>query len=88
MYIINPNYQTNVQLFQFHLPRLSVLRSQPECSAAHPSQRVQARCCVRARGRVCPGVLLHIGLRERTARNALNPLKPELLCFINLNLNL
>ena len=72
MYIITPNHQPNVQLFQFPLPRLSVLRAEPQCAAAHPSQRVQTCRCVRARGRVCPGVLLHIGLRERTARFTLN----------------
>ena len=61
----------NVQLFQHHLPRLSVLRAHSQCVVAHPSQRLQARGCARARRRVRPGVLLHVGLCERTAWLAL-----------------
>jgi len=79
VYVYNPNHPLNVQLFQFPLPRFSVLRAQPECAAAHPSQRVQARRCIRARRRVCAGVLLHVGLRQRNARFTLNS---ELTCFV------
>ena len=63
---------SNVQPFQCHLPHFPLLRAQPQRAAAHPSQRLQARGCTRARRRVRRGVLLHVGLCERNARLILN----------------
>lgn len=75
--------QYNVQRFQHPLPRLSVLRAQPQRVASHPSQRLQARGCARARRGVCHGILLHFGLRERASRLALrrDATRPALIIY-------
>jgi len=76
LYVIT-TISNNDQYFKFAVSRFPLLRAQPQCAAAHPTQRFQARGCTRARRGVCGGVLLHVGPCECHARIALND---SLLC--------